>query len=300
MAARKGRASAPEADAAPTGTEKVTAAEMRQRRKRSFIEVEARLVEANWHPTSKTWKQAIDRSWKATVMRVRGGRRGGKSSTNARIAVAEAIAGWPVPYGDIGVFSVLSADREQAADRVATCIAIAETLGIPHEPTKTEVRFPEHNTMIRVRAASTRGAVSSTAIGGIFDEFALWDDGNGANPAGAIIKAFVPSMATMPGACLRLISSAWTTSDALAEELRKERPNATTFTIPTWLGNPTLTEALCREMAESEEDFLLQYAAIPLEGAGTNPFPPGLIRPAMGLCPTCPKPYHGECQENEA
>jgi hypothetical protein len=231
--------------------------------------------------------RAIRAAWATNTTVVCAGRRAGKSSTFSRLAVAEATAGWPVPHGDVGVYSIMSADREQAAARVATCVAVCEALEIPHEPTTHSVRFPDWQTEIHVKTASIRGAVSTTSIGGLFDEFAIWQDSNGANPAGAILSAFRPALLTMPSATLRLVSSPWTTRDPLAVEMQKARGPAADRTYlvhgKTWEANPTVTRRMCEEEGLDEVEFLRQFEAVAIDATGTNPFPPSVVAACMGL-----------------
>lgn len=217
---------------------------------------------------------------------IRGGRRGGKSANICRLAVADCTSGsWDIASGDIGIFNIFSAKREQAADRVATCAAVAEALGIRHHATQGAIVFPDYRTEIRVSVANVRSAVSGTSIGALFDEMAHWDD-EGVNPATSILSQFKWSMATNPHAILWLVSAPILTTDAHAVEYDRTRADQIRFTIPTFVGNPTLDrEALERE-ADDDVDFLRNVCAIPCDSGGGAYYPGDLVRRAMGGLPS--------------
>ena len=244
------------------------------------------LVALGWAPAGDFWRdvwRAALRGHVRTVV-VRVGRRGGKSSRTCRFAVSECTAGvHEIPAGDVPIYPMLSRDRQQAKDRVDTCVAICEALGIPHKATATEIRFPDHGTMIRVTTASVGAAVSATALGGLCDEMAHWKDDTGANPAKQILSALRPSMVTMPGAILWMPSAPWTTSDPHAQEYdRSETDRRMRVHAPSWVANPTLTEEGCREEAEDEIDFLRNYAAVPCDIDGAMFFDPSLVDGMLG------------------
>jgi len=109
---------------------------------RGYDEIEERLVAAGFPPTSPWWRATIERWYRGTdnaggvrqlVARV--GRRGGKSSTLSRLAVAEALYGHhDVPPGDLGFVAVISTDRKEAARRLRTIKSILDALRIEYEP----------------------------------------------------------------------------------------------------------------------------------------------------------------------
>jgi hypothetical protein len=251
-----------------------------------LLELDARLSSlGGWRAMSPWWLDTVARLYAAEphIAIGRVGRRGGKSSTWCRVAVAEATAGtWEIPPDDVGIYTIMSADKDQAKARVASCVAICHALEIKHEATAFEVRFPEHQTAIQVKAANVKGAVSSTCIGALLDEMALWQDDRGANPAGTILDMLMPSFATQPGAFPMLLSAPWTTRDPHAVEYDREGEGRFTVHGPTWLANPSLTEAMCRKRARNEAEFMRQYAAMPLDAAGGFAFPPSMIARAMG------------------
>lgn len=250
-------------------------------------DIDTRLsVLPGWRPMAPFWARTVAGLYLARpdIAIGRVGRRGGKSSTWCRVAVAECTSGtWTIPPDDVGVYTIMSADKDQAKARVASCIAVCNALQIEHEPTTFEVRFPVHQTAIVVKTASVKGAVSSTCIGAILDEMALWQDERGANPAATILDMLMPSFATQPGAFPMLLSAPWTTRDPHAVEYDREGDGRFRFHGATWEANPTLTEEACRRRSRTEAEFLRQYAARPLDADGGFAFPSAMIARAMGI-----------------
>jgi hypothetical protein len=161
--------------------------------------------------------------------------------------------------------------------------AMAKAAGIECEPYRQQIRFPELSTAVIVSTASTTSVVSRTSIGAFFDEMALWRDDSGANPAKNIIEAFRPSLLTMPGAFLAMISAPWSTTDPHSVEYERTGKGRYRDHAPTWEANPYITEEDCRELSDSEDEFMRQYAAEPLDSYADSLYPVAAVRLAMGL-----------------
>lgn len=252
------------------------------------MDLDERLKACGWHGMSPWWAARLSELYGAQphIAIGRVGRRGGKSSSWCEVGVAECTAGtWDIPHGDVGVYPIMSADKLQAADRVRNCVAICEALKIAHDATASRIRFPEHQTEIRVVTASVKGAVSATSIGGLLDEVAIWHDDTGANPASQIIDMLTPSIATQPGAFLALLSSPWTTRDPHAVEFDRKGEGRFSFAGATWEANPSpeTTRDRCRMLSRTEAEFMRQYAARPLDATGGFAFPPSIVARAMGV-----------------
>lgn len=253
-----------------------------------LMDLDARLAALDgWHGMSPFWRDTVAAMYAAEpdVAIGRVGRQGGKSTTWCRVAVAEATCGtWNIPPDSTPMFVIMSADRDQAADRVKTCKTICEVLQIEHEATASVIRFPKHGTEIGVKTASPKGAVSKTCIGGLLDEMALWRV-EGANPAAEVIQLLEPSLITQPGAFLSFISAPWTTRDPHAQEYDRvpnEGEVRFKFHAPTWVANPKNTEAWCRKKARTAAAFS-QYSAVPLDGVGEFAFAPSVVAKAMRI-----------------
>src|SRR5690606_30635590 len=109
-----------------------------------------------------------------------------KSSTIAgRVAVAETLFGEHiVPPGDTGYFAIVSAERDQAKERLQTIRDVLEVLEIDYHYTQQMITLVGRNVAFRTFTASLQGIVSFTCIGALCDEEARWRDRDtGANPA---------------------------------------------------------------------------------------------------------------------
>lgn len=197
--------------------------------------LDAKLIARGFPPLSPWWTKALTQFY-ASMKRwfvARVGRRGGKSSSLCRVAVAEAI--WTerdLPPGTIGVFSIISVDMAEATDRIDTIEKILEALGyrkVEGEPKdRTEfVRSVKHSRPrialqdaqghpieFRVYPATISGVSGHTSIGSLCDEAAKWrDEKTAANPADQVLKSLMPTMTTQRAAHLFLVSSAFSTID---------------------------------------------------------------------------------------
>jgi hypothetical protein len=243
---------------------------------RGYDLIEARLVAKHFPATSPWWRETIERWYRRRnvaggirqlVARV--GRRGGKSSTLSRLAVAEALYGHhDVPPGDIGYVAVISTDRKEAAGRLRTIKAILDAVNVEHEPvedTPQAIQIVGTRIGFRVFTASISGVSGFTAIFIICDEVAKWKDADtGANPASEVLTSVRPTIATMPNASIVLSSSPFGRLDAHFDAF-EDGPNDTQETAfaPTWVSNPTLTEEATHALEPDEGAWKREFAAIP-------------------------------------
>lgn len=198
--------------------------------------LDEKLVVRGFPPLSPWWREALTQFYASGkrwfVARV--GRRGGKSSTLCRVAVAEAV--WTerdLPPGTIGVFSIISVDMAEATDRIDTIEQILLALGytrlnegVPESRTEfvrtLKLGRPRivmqdsqgHPIEFRVYPATISGVSGHTSIGSLCDEAAKWrDEKTSANPADQVLKSLMPAMSTQRAAHLFLVSSAFSTID---------------------------------------------------------------------------------------
>lgn len=234
-----------------------------------FDALDALLVQHGFPPTSPWWRQQIARFFGLGRRRwvIRAGRRAGKSSTLARLAVAWALWGaWSVPAGDIAVVPFVSVDRDEAAARLRTIGAILDALGILHEPRSDEIEITgARPVLFRVTTCSTRGTVGFTSIACFCDEVARWESREtGANPAREVIGSLAPTMATQPMAFMVLSSSPWSVDDYHAEQfdLGDSAHQVVSF-APTWVANPTISEQQTHDLEPDQKVWQREYAAEP-------------------------------------
>ncbi len=242
----------------------------------ALLRIDAELVAADFPPLSEWWRDTLKGFYESRKRRIvlRVGRRGGKSSSLCRVAVAEVLHGdHKVPPGDVGVFAFVSVKRADASERLRTIAEILDVLKVPHEQSGDEIRIPGTNRLFRVYTANYRTSVGMTLIGLVADEVARWrDDDTGANPATEILRSMRPAMLTMRNAHEFLSSSPFSTIDAHHEAF--ERGNTDEQAVawaPTWIAHPEQTEARCRELEPDEPTFRREYGAEPM-GAGLSSF----------------------------
>jgi hypothetical protein len=241
--------------------------------------IDRKLVALGEHPISEWWWAQLREFYGSErwlfVGRV--GRRGGKSDTWAKVAIAEIVSGrFAIPLGDTGIVSIVSVDREEAANRVQTISAYCTALSIEHKPTAYAITFPGRPYAVEVKTASVRGVSGFTSILCIGDEVDKWkDEKTGANPADAVIASWTPTLATMlpHGARMALLSSPWLYegphSRAFDMGTTSERQAAH---AATWTAHPAATPELCRRLQVKPDPlaFRREYEAIPTPEADAD------------------------------
>jgi hypothetical protein len=225
------------------------------------------LVAAGFPATSPWWTKEIRRFFRSRVRRwvVRAGRRAGKSSTVARLAVAWALWGaWSVPPGDCGVIAIVSVNRDEALGRLRTIKEILRTLKIRFTERGDEIELHDRRCVFRVTTCSV-DAVGFTAILLIGDEVSRWESReSSANPAREVLGSLRPTMATIPTAFEVLVSSPWGVDDAHAEAFDAgDTAHQIASYAPTWIANPTISERRTHELEPDPKTWSREYAAVP-------------------------------------
>jgi hypothetical protein len=239
----------------------------------SYREMDERLVRAGFPATSPWWLETLEDFYGSgcRVLIARVGRQGGKSTTMCRLGVAEALYGRHViPHGTVATVAVVSVDRPNAGDRLATIQKILTALGVPWGPLESEgrgVQLRKSPIAFRVYTATVAGVSGGTCIFAFGDEVSKWRDlRTGANPATEVLASLKPALVTMPNAKLVLISSPLGRLDLHAKEYERGKvgKQMTAF-APTWVANPTVTEEWTHGEEANESKWRREYAAIPLE-----------------------------------
>jgi hypothetical protein len=227
---------------------------------------------SRYHVMPAWWTNELGRFFnsgtKQSVWRV--GRRGGKSSTICRVVCCEAYYGdhsWP--DDDEGVVMIVSADQKQAKQRLRSCAVLLREMKIPHDQTADELRFKNargQRVVIRVHSASISSVVGCTCICAVLDEVSRWGENDRTgSPSEEILSSLRPTMATQPNARIFMISSPLGEDDLHAKAFAEgNTAYQTVHFAPTWVANPTLTEAMCRtQLAKNAREYNREYAAIP-------------------------------------
>lgn len=234
-----------------------------------FFGLDLQLAARGFPNLSPWWRKVLTRFLRSSCRRLvlRVGRRGGKSSTLSRLAVAMALFGdWTVPPGDVALVAFLSTDRTEAAARLRTIAALLDALGAKYTRRADEIELHDRPVLFRVVTASVRAAVGFTCILAICDELARWRDAEQlSNPAKEILASLTPTLATVKGARLVCSSSPWTTSDHHAELFEQgETAFQQVAQAASWEANPTISEAETRALEPDPRVHLREYAAVPV------------------------------------
>lgn len=236
-----------------------------------FDAMDGALVAAGFPPTSPWWREQIGRfllsGRRQFVLRV--GRRGGKSSTLCRVAIAMALWGtYRIPPGDVGVVAFVSVSRDESAQRLRTIEAVLRALGIGYRRRDTEIELEGQPIVFKTFAATMSGVSGFTSIMFIGDEVAKWRDAEtGANPAKEVLGSARPTMATQPSARMFLCSSPLGTQDAHAIAFDQgDTDTQLVASAPTWEANPSVSEQQTRDLEGDEKTWRREYAAIPQDG----------------------------------
>jgi hypothetical protein len=233
-----------------------------------YDELDRALVRAGFPPTSPWWRDQIGRLVESGARRLvaRVGRRGGKSSTLCRVAVAKALSSdWTIPPGDRAVVACVSVDRSEAGNRLRTIGEILRALRIPHEVRGDEIDLTDRAVTFKVATCSIRGVVGFTSIMLICDEMALWRYGSDdANPAETVLEQLGPTTATIPSALEFYVSSPHGVDDHHALMFDAgESADQIVCHAPSWVANPTLSEERTHQIEANLAKWSRQYAAIP-------------------------------------
>lgn len=221
-------------------------------------------------PTSPWWLEQLRRFFGARRRRwvVRVGRRGGKSSTLCRLAVMVALFGtWSVPAGDVAVIAIVSVKTDEALARLRTIKWILRTLGLNFDERGSELELRGERPVLFKVFPCNIDSVGFTSVLVIGDEVARWESrDSGANPAREVVGSLGPTMATQPAAFMVLSSSPWSTDDFHAECFDAgDTEHQVVSHAPTWVANPTITEAETRELEPDDRVWQREYAAEPGE-----------------------------------
>lgn len=263
-----------------------------------YSQLDQRLIQAGFPPTSPWWCETIKEFYASSkrqlVLRV--GRRGGKSSTLCRVAVAEALWGqFEIPPGDIGVVAIISVNKNQASERIRTVEAILKAIKVPYKRTGDCIELQHRPIKLEVFAASVMASAGFTAICVICDEMALWrNEATGANPAEQILAFLRPTMMTQRNAHMFLSSSPFSTLDAHHKEfVTGDTARSMVRYAPTWVANPTISEEETHAEEPDPIEWARQFQAIPMSAGSLAFFDPQAIENAIDatlILPLGPRP----------
>lgn len=229
------------------------------------------LVSKGWPPMSPWWEKALHNFYltRKPFLVARVGRRGGKSSTLCRLAVAEALWGeHDIPPGDVGVVPFVSTRVEEAGERLQTIRKILTALGVKYTASGDSIRAQrqdKRDVMWRCFPATVAGVSGFTSVLAICDEVAKWKDRDtGANPATEVLRSLRPTLASQKNAKMVLSSSPLGLLDAHADAFAAgDTAEQMVVMAETWVANPTLSVERTKQLEPDEPTWRREYAAIP-------------------------------------
>jgi hypothetical protein len=243
-----------------------------------------------WPALSPWWRETLTAAERSGTRQrvIRKGRRIGASTIIAPIvAVTEALHGeHDVPPNDVGYFLFFSVKKDEAAKRLRGIATVLDSIGVKYREAGDTIELIGKPLAFKVQAASYRTAVGDTSIGIWCDEVSRWLDAeSGANPASEVLASVRPTLATMPNARIWLVSSPLGVTDAHAAAFDAGDTNAQrVYFCPTWVGNPSLTEAATHDLEPDERLWRREWAAIP-QASLSSAFDPDAVARAFRTAP---------------
>jgi hypothetical protein len=200
------------------------------------------------------------------------GRRSGKSIIASLIATfLAAFKSYDdvLSPGEIGTLAVIASDKRQARtifNYIRTFFRMPMLRSLVVSELKESILL-SNNIRIEIHTCSFRSVRGYSLIGVIADEAAFWESESSANPAGEVLNAVRPGLATTKGLLL-VISSPYSKIGPLYENYR-EHFGKSDSPILVWRGtslemNPTLPvsvvkRALSRDRAAAAAEYLAEF-----------------------------------------
>jgi hypothetical protein len=233
----------------------------------------AAVVAVGFPNPSAWWRSEFERFARADCRRwiIRAGRRGGKSYFVCLLGVAWGWFGaWSVPPGDVAVVAIVSVSKDEASARLRTIGELLRALGIKFATRGDELEADFGNgrrVVYRAIACTTTATVGFTSILVLGDEVARWESRDtAANPAREVFGSLMPTLATQEHGFAVMCSSPWSSDDFHAECFDAgDTDHQIVSFAPTWIANPTISEARTHELEPDPRVWSREYAATPGE-----------------------------------
>ncbi len=209
------------------------------------------------HATAKAW-----------VARV--GRGGIKSTMIAKLALAVVLFGkFKVPPGERHYFTIVSVSKDEASQRLRLIEGYARALGVRYVRAGDDFLLDDRPLGIKVLPATIAGTSGFRAVGFACDELAKWrsvDDG--ANPAAEVASSLRAMTVTHASSLALYFSSPLGAADYHSKLVDAgDTARQVVSEAPTWLANPSVTEAQTRELEPDDRVWRREYLAVPQAGA---------------------------------
>ena len=233
--------------------------------------LEDRLAAAGFHRRSPWWREQVSRFYShptATTLAVEVGRGGEKSGEIVRIAGAETLLGdFVVPPGERHFFVIVAENKDEAANRLRLLEAHLTALRVPYDRVGDEISLRDMPRGIKVLACRV-GAVSGfRSFGWAADEVAKWSS-DGVNPAAEIVASMRAMTVTHQRARKLIFSSPLGTLGFHYDTIQRgDDAHQLVGRAPTWIANPTISEAQTHALEPDLRVWRREYCAIAQAGA---------------------------------
>ena len=253
---------------------------------RSLRDISTALERADVPPLSPWWGGQCDRFYShpsATTFVGMVGRGGDKSRTSVVMALAEVLAGeFVIPRGERHFFTHVSENRDEASKTLGILESYLRILHVPFARAGDTIELKQLPRGFKVLACRV-GAVSGwRCLGWTADECAKWSS-EGSDPSAEVIASIRAMTVTHPSARGRMISSPLGNLGHFYEAYAAgDTPEQVTAHAPSWVANPTITEARTHQLARDTRVWSREYAAVAQAGASAA-FDVALVDRARGV-----------------
>lgn len=236
----------------------------------ALLRIDDQLAARGIPPLSPRWRDELRAFYTsgATVHAGRIGRGAAKSTNAAKCLVAEVLAGdWKVPPGERHWAINISENLAEATARLGQIGAYLDALGVPYERTGEQLLLAGRPLGFWSRPARIGALSGPRVVAWSVDEAAKLNV-EGTNPAGELVASPKAASITHPGARGRVYSSPFGTVGYHFELVERGSDPSTFVSVgPTWVYNPSISEARTRQLEPDERIWAREYAAIPSASA---------------------------------
>ena len=250
-----------------------------------FLNIDGALVRAGFHPTPAWWLAEIERFYDhpTALSHVACVGRGGiKSGVGTRFGLCEVLSGkFKVPKGERHYFAFVSVNRDEAAQRLRLLESYLQALGIAYTRANDTINLDTSPLGFKVFSASVASVSGFRCIGSFADELAKWRSGDdAANPAADVDASLKAMQVTHATAARRLYFSSpvWVGDYHSQLVARGDTREQVVSYAPTWIANPSVTEAQTHALEPDDRVWRREYLA-QAAAAASAAFPePDILR----------------------
>ena len=232
--------------------------------------IDGALAKAGAPAMSAFWRGECERFYSAEgahLMVECVGRGGDKSRTSVKMAIAETLAGdFIIAPGERHYFTHVAENKDEAAKTLRILEQYLRILRIGFRAKDDTIELDAYPRGFKVLAARV-GAVSGwRSFGWTADESAKWSN-EGSDPSAEVIASIKAMTVTHPNARGRMISSPLAASGYFYDVWSEgDTDEQIAGTAPTWIANPSITEARTHKLEPHDPTWRREYSAIPSSG----------------------------------